>query len=578
MDSRPLLKVPKLEEECAPDENPGTAPPPPAGDNGDDDDKDAAGQYEALVALIAHRAHEVEHNKQRVAYYKSQVELSEKRLLESQSQLALLLSRRKSANSSPLSSSPVIDPSPSPSPSVNGAASADASASADAAATSAASAKGDSPSRGRPGGASSRPQIVIPAPMPKIPTTTTTTQSQHQARIRAHPSTTFSTLPKTNHIADERPPKRENDTPTPPAMPQVKRPRRTIEQREHQELIPSVRKNISPVRLCFQSGTHIFSQHKRKPRCLVLSPVNDQMFATSALDGVVNLWQVQGKGIGASLLSTTDCVSPKQRRWPEDIAWHPDGDSLFAVYTADGGDSQISILNLNLSGEKKVVFLQEKPHLKGIINSILFMPWVDSTFATGGSDHAVILWQEKDDSWKPKALHREQHSSTVMGVAGLQQRKVILSVGADKRIVGYDLLSGRAEFKHRIESKCMSVLTNPSDFNLFMVQTGTPGKQLRLFDIRRRQSEIHAFGWKQASSESQSALINQAWSPDGLYLSSGSTDPMFHIFDIRYSGSSPSQSVQAHQKRVFKAVWHQSLPLLTSISSDLNIGLHKMMT
>ncbi|THU68099.1 hypothetical protein C4D60_Mb08t00330 [Musa balbisiana] len=104
---------------------------------------------------------------------------------------------------------------------------------------------------------------------------------------------------------------------------------------------------------------------------------------------------------------------------------------------------------------------------------------------------------------------------------------------------------------------------------------GEPGRQLRLFDVRLRQTEIHAFGWKQETSESQSALINQAWSPDGLYITSGSADPMIHIFDIRYDGRKPSQSVQAHQKRVFKAVWHQSLPLLTSISSDLNIGLHR---
>jgi hypothetical protein len=49
----------------------------------------------------------------------------------------------------------------------------------------------------------------------------------------------------------------------------------------------------------------------------------------------------------ASLLSSTDCVSPKQRRWAEDVAWHPHGNSLFSVYSADGGDSQISVLNLN---------------------------------------------------------------------------------------------------------------------------------------------------------------------------------------------------------------------------------------
>ncbi|XP_076945396.1 proteasome activator subunit 4-like [Bidens hawaiensis] len=74
--------------------------------------------------------------------------------------------------------------------------------------------------------------------------------------------------------------------------------------------------------------------------------------------------------------------------------------------------------------------------------------------------------------------------------------------------------------------------------------------------MRLKASQVHEFGWNQESSTSQSALINQAWSPDGLYLTSGSADPMIHIFDIRYNGSQPSQFIKAHKKRVFKAAWH----------------------
>lgn len=112
--------------------------------------------------------------------------------------------------------------------------------------------------------------------------------------------------------------------------------------------------------------------------------------------------------------------------------------------------------------------------MKGIINSIIFMPWEDANFVTGGSDHAVILWTENgtDNKWKPKALHRNLHSSAVMGVAGMQQKHIVLSAGADKRIIGFDAHVGRADFKHQIESKCMSILPNPCDFNLFMVQAG----------------------------------------------------------------------------------------------------------
>lgn len=101
------------------------------------------------------------------------------------------------------------------------------------------------------------------------------------------------------------------------------------------------------------------------------------------------------------------------------------------------------------------------------------MPWDDKSFVTGGSDHAVILWTDKgEDLWKPKTLHRNYHSSAVMGVAGMQHKNIVMSAGADKRIIGFDVMTERADYKNQIDSKCMSVLPNPVDFNLFMVQTG----------------------------------------------------------------------------------------------------------
>ncbi|XP_027343152.1 U5 small nuclear ribonucleoprotein 40 kDa protein-like [Abrus precatorius] len=356
--------------------------------------------------------------------------------------------------------------------------------------------------------------------------------------------------------------------------------KRKFGQKEHKELAALVCKSSSPGSVNYQASNHFSSLHKRKLRCIALCPVNDQRFVTSALDGVVNMWEVQSSGSGASLRRTIDCVSPKQRRWPEDIAWHPEGNRLFSVYTGDNQDSQISVTDLSKEqggGRAHINFLEDKPHVKGVINSIVFLPWGNTSFVTGGTDHAVILWSENgENKWKPKSLHRNFHTSAVMGVAGMQQKQLVLSAGKDKRVLGYDAHVGRQNFMHLVESKCLSVLPNSCDFNLFMVQTGTPERQLRLFDIRSKGTELHAFGWKQESSESQSALINQAWSPNGLYITSGSADPMIHIFDIRYNSRKPCQSIEAHQKRVFRAMWLQSVPLLISISSDLNIGLHKV--
>lgn len=354
-----------------------------------------------------------------------------------------------------------------------------------------------------------------------------------------------------------------------------KRPKkRRPEAKDHVELISHIRESSTPCLLRMLQPNYVTSQHKRRLRSLCVNPSSDQICATSALDGIVNLWEIQSKGVGLSLLSSVDCHSPGERRWPEDMTWHPSGEYLFACYSADGNDNQVALIG---SSGKKPSFLEDKPHVKGILNSIIFMPWYEETlFATGGSDHAVVMWGEKEGlGWKPKALHRKLHSSAVMGVAGLQHKQTVLSVGADKRVIGFDTRYQKADFQFQLESKAMGVLPNPVDFNLFMVQIGTPGQQLRLFDIRVQRSELHVFGWNQETSDSQSALINQMWSPDGHYIVSGSADPKIHLFDIRYNSNMPSQSIKAHQKRVFKASWHHSLPLLISISSDLSIGLHR---
>ncbi|KAA8521099.1 hypothetical protein F0562_011748 [Nyssa sinensis] len=87
-------------------------------------------------------------------------------------------------------------------------------------------------------------------------------------------------------------------------------------------------------------------------------------------------------------------------------------------------------MNLNKKQRKtRVSFLEEKPHVKGIINNIVFMLWDSVCFITGGNDHAVVLWTEKDGDnfWEPKVLHNSLHSSAVMGVAGMHQRQIVMS-------------------------------------------------------------------------------------------------------------------------------------------------------
>ncbi|KAF3781365.1 hypothetical protein EJ110_NYTH37241 [Nymphaea thermarum] len=484
--------------------------------NGEADNLDTGEEEEALVALIEHRNKEVENLAQKLSYFTKQVaftglEEAKKKLNESQSKLVRLRRKRDSGESKAI---------------------------ADAGTSKAKLGDGltnlkhadEIQSHIQNG---SRPQLLIPALSSKTRPPKRLSEGSMKLPVGSQGGTpvglTRSSTVQKGETSGRTSHDLENDRLHDNAIVHK------TGKKEYRDLVPVIRSSSTACTIRVQPCMQISSQHKRKLRSLALNPISGQLFATRS---------------NVSLLSSTDCVSPK-RRWPEDMTWHPHGNSIFAAYSADDGDSQVSILNLNSSKESRVSFLEEKPHHKGIINGITFMPWSSVCFVTGGSDHAVILWNEKDggNSWKPKLLHRYIHSAAVMGVAGMPQRHMVVSSGVDKRIVGFDVEGGKADFKHQIDSKCMGVLPNPSDFNLFMVQTGTPEKQLRLFDIRVRQMEIHAFGWKQESSDSQSALIDQAWSPDGMYITSGSTDPVIHIFDIRYNSRTPTQSVKAHQKR-----------------------------
>jgi len=56
----------------------------------------------------------------------------------------------------------------------------------------------------------------------------------------------------------------------------------------------------------------------------------------------------------ATLFKTVNRVAVDQKKWAEDIAWHPHKNALFSVYTADDGHPQISAIYLNEAGEVKV--------------------------------------------------------------------------------------------------------------------------------------------------------------------------------------------------------------------------------
>lgn len=71
---------------------------------------------------------------------------------------------------------------------------------------------------------------------------------------------------------------------------------------------------------------------------------------------------------------SVDCMSPGQpKRWPENLAWHPHGETLFAVYSADGGP-QIGIIKTSksVSFTKQIIFAK----VLGLIDYVIYGCWM----------------------------------------------------------------------------------------------------------------------------------------------------------------------------------------------------------
>jgi hypothetical protein len=78
----PILKRPKLEQRNNDDDNEASLNQKSNENNGREEEEDSIEEQKvAFIALIEHRSHEVQHLKQRLSYYKTQVPSSSSSLI-----------------------------------------------------------------------------------------------------------------------------------------------------------------------------------------------------------------------------------------------------------------------------------------------------------------------------------------------------------------------------------------------------------------------------------------------------------------------------------------------------------------
>lgn len=316
--------------------------------------------------------------------------------------------------------------------------------------------------------------------------------------------------------------------------------------------------------------------HTKKLRSLVFNPTTPNLLATCALDGFVKIWNLASAHSSLQEVASVNTTSAS-KIYPIDMTWSSTGGQCAIVFNNGraGNQPQLAIVDASkaeTAHKLGLVYIKDTPH-EGYPNQVRYFPGQSNRLLTGGTDHTVVEWRI-DGEVRTRLVHI-QHTSQIQSMSIADD--ILFTGGADRRFVAWNLPQDRLVWEERINEKVNFIEPSPADSNIILIGTTGKSNQLALFD-RRIQERVVQLGWTPQTAVSMSQFIHPAWSPCGTLVSSGSTDPTIHMFDVRYARvGKPSFSVAAHELRVLKAVFHPEYSgVLASISSDKKIGLHSL--
>ncbi|ETN12070.1 hypothetical protein PPTG_09716 [Phytophthora nicotianae INRA-310] len=343
----------------------------------------------------------------------------------------------------------------------------------------------------------------------------------------------------------------------------------------------------------------------RKGRHLAFNPIQPQIFATSPDEGGLILWSYQRQDQDiAKVVTLTPPSFRRDNPCAEAISWSPDGNRMAMAFRdplEEKGEFcivQLHQLKLEDSDMPQPIPRDRMTSKRTVLHSrgISAIDWVPSGFGsettshqlvtTGNSDHAVVLWQEHEDSQnggldlKFTVLHRD-HRSEVKSLCVHSQRDCLYTGGLDGLLIRYDIKKGRTEVvmerRKPSISKINAVLEHPHNPNLLLVSSVEQSRHnLLMHDLRQRYDRNGMSLTWEGSSMSQ--YVVPRWSPAGYHVSCGSKTGVVNIWDVRMRGENypavlPQQSLRVHHKTVLHATWHPRYDAMFSVSHDRTLGL-----
>ncbi|KAF9575271.1 hypothetical protein EC968_003623 [Mortierella alpina] len=339
----------------------------------------------------------------------------------------------------------------------------------------------------------------------------------------------------------------------------------------------------------------------RKPRSMILhsavaGPDMEEVMVTSALDGSINFWDLENRRVMSTIHK--NAIS---QPWAEDVCWVGRNVLAVASATKEGvlskhqmtlvhvakGKPQRSALGLNgPSLAWTLQSLDQKPHdsSKGGITCIASIAEDASgiSLATAALDKQIVNWkfapQNSDGDCVPiqQRLIHNKHTNSIQALCYAQHSHTLFSGGSDCKVVGWDMPRSEVvvEYKNTERGRVTAVMQNPVDPNLFLVCHAATNNQLSLHDNRQRfDNAVLRFGFPCADNLSK--LVVPSWHPGGAIVSCGTqSEPKINIWDIRWKDvqRGAGQSIDVHDKRVFKAAFHPKRSFMTSMSADSSLA------
>ncbi|KAF9582618.1 hypothetical protein BGW38_010966 [Lunasporangiospora selenospora] len=336
----------------------------------------------------------------------------------------------------------------------------------------------------------------------------------------------------------------------------------------------------------------------RKAKTMVLhspiaGPDMEDLMVTTAFDGSINLWDLDSKKT-----LTTIPKSSLNMPWAEDVCWVGKNTLAVATATKDGVplSRQLSLLHVSppkqgrslSSGglQWRLQQLEEVPHdsLKGGILCMTGMSEDMSgvSMATAGRDKQIIQWKFSNDNTngdytpvRQRAIH-SKHTSTIQSIYYAPHSQTLYSGGMDCKVLGWNMERSDIVLEHKSvdQGRITHLAPNPQDMNLMLICHATTSNQLTLHDMRTRfETPVLKFGFHCADNLSK--CIMPSWHPDGALVSCGmQVESKINIWDIRWKNTQrgAGQSIDIHDKRVFRAAFHPRRSLMASMSSDSSLA------